>query len=634
MDKNTYIGLFLIAAVLIGFSFWNQQQVATEPVVTAETQQTPTAKPEKAQASSTVLDTTSLFSNQAIANAEAGAKPAVVTLKNDNVAIDINTNGGTIANVRLLNFKSYADFRESKNNPLRLLDEKLGGMQFEIPTTSGIINTADYRFTAVEQTDSTGVTMQMVATDGSMFSIAYKLEPGDAYMLTASLQGNSRLAKHMASTTKAIGISWKQKIPQHEKGYDFENQYSTITYKLTEGSTEKLKETDSESEHAESQAQWVAFKNQYFSSILISPVSGLDNLYVDSRQIKPEEEAGFLKDYAATAELAFDASGLKPTQIQFYFGPNSFNLLKAQDKHAIDGKDLELEDIVYLGWPIVRWVNRFFTIYVFDFLTAMGLPMGIVLLLITLLLRVIVYYPTRKSFMSSARMRVLRPKVDEISKKYPRPEDNLQKQQAMMALYSDYGVSPMGGCLPVLIQMPIWIAMFNFVPNAIELRQQSFLWAEDLSTYDSIVDFGTYIPAIGDHLSLFCVLFCATNLLYSWMTMRQQQESLSGEQAQQMKMMQYVMFLMPVMFFFMFNRYSAGLNYYYFISLLASALTMWYLRRTTDDAKLLAQLEANYKANKSNPNRKASGMAARLAAMQKQMEEMQKQQNQRNATKN
>ena len=300
------------------------------------------------------------------------------------------------------------------------------------------------------------------------------------------------------------------------------------------------------------------------------------------------------------------------------------------DQYAIGGeKDLEMEELVYLGWPLFKWINRFFTLYVFDFLTRLGLPMGIVLLLITILLRFIVYIPTRKSFLSSAKMRVLKPKIDELSKQYPNQEDAMKKQQAMMALYSQYGVSPMGGCLPMLIQMPIWIAMFNFVPNAIELRQQGFLWAEDLSTYDSVISWGTYIWGIGDHLSLFCLLFCATNILYSYMTMRQQRESMSAEQADQMKVMQWMMYLMPVFFFFMFNDYSSGLNYYYFISLLASALTMWYLRKTTDDAKLLAKLEENYRANKNNPNKKPSGLAARLEALQKQQEAMMKAQQSR-----
>ena len=251
--------------------------------------------------------------------------------------------------------------------------------------------------------------------------------------------------------------------------------------------------------------------------------------------------------------------------------------------------------------------------------------MGIVLLLITILLRIIVYVPTRKSVLSSAKMRLLKPKLDEIIAKYPNPEDNLKKQQEIMATYSKYGVSPMGGCLPMLIQMPIWIAMFNFIPNAIELRQQSFLWVDDLSTYDPIITFDSPIWLIGDHISAFCLLFCCTNILYSVMSMRMQKDMMVGQQADQMKIMRWMMYLMPVMFFFIFNDYSAGLNYYYFISLLFSALTMWVLRKTINEKKLMEQLEANYKANKENP-KKVSGMAARLEALQKRQEELLKQQ--------
>ena len=226
--------------------------------------------------------------------------------------------------------------------------------------------------------------------------------------------------------------------------------------------------------------------------------------------------------------------------------------------------------------------------------------------------------------MSSAKMRVLKPKLEEATKKYDKPEDAMKKQQEMMALYSKYGVSPLSGCLPMLIQMPIWIAMFNFVPNAIQLRGQSFLWIDDLSTYDPIIEWNNHIWGIGDHLSLTCILFCVANLAYSFMTMRQQRDQMVGQQAEQMKMMQWMMYLMPLMFFFMFNDYSAGLNFYYFISLFFSAAIMWTLRKTTNDEKLLAILEARYKENKNNP-KKTSGLAARLEAMQRQAEEMKKQ---------
>ncbi len=631
MDKNTIIGLLLIVAVLIGYSFYSSSvQPVPQNLPAENTELSQPADQQNAAVQASVIDTTSLFAaHYATANtAETAEKSSNITLKNNNVSVEISPKGGTISNVYLRNYRSYDDFHNDRNVPLHLFNDKYGSLNFELKTATGFINTRDYVFSAIEQKDSTEVTMLLTARDSSSFAIRYKLLPGDNYIMNIELASNG-LSKHISSNSKTIAINWKQKIEQHEKGFDFENQYSTITYKLTGGDTEKLSEMESDAEKAEGNADWVAFKNQYFSSILIAPYTDLSGLDMKSQQIKPETEKGFLKNYTADMEVAFDATGKQPTQLQFYFGPNSFNLLKSMDEHLQGDKDHELEDLVYLGWPVVRWINRFFTIYVFDFLTSMGLPMGIVLLLITILLRFIVYMPTKKSFMSSAKMRVLRPKVDEISKKYPRQEDAMKKQQEMMTLYSQYGVSPMGGCLPILIQMPIWIAMFNFVPNAIELRQQGFLWADDLSTYDSIWDFGFHIWGIGDHLSLFCLLFCATNLLYSYMSMRQQRESMAAEQAQQMKVMQWMMYIMPFMFFFMFNTYSAGLNYYYFISLLASALTMWYLRKTTDDAKLLAQLEANYKANKNDPNKKPRGLAARLEALNKQAALMEEQRNKR-----
>mgnify|MGYP000382129149 FL=1 len=319
----------------------------------------------------------------------------------------------------------------------------------------------------------------------------------------------------------------------------------------------------------------------------------------------------------------FDPSGKKASEFDFYFGPNDFRLLQRVEKNISYDKDLELQKLVYLGWPIIRIINRWFTIYVFDFLTGMNIYMGIVLILITLFLNVITYPLVKKSYMSSAKMRVLKPKLEEATKQFNKPEDQMQKQQAMMAEYAKYGVSPLSGCLPMLIQLPIWMAMFNFVPNAIQLRGESFLWIKDLSTYDPIIEWNTNIWMIGDHLSLTCILFCVSNVLYSIMTMRLQKDQMVGQQAEQMKMMQWMTYLMPVIFFFMFNDYSAGLNFYYFISLFCSTLIMWTLRKTTNEEKLLAILEARYKENKDNP-KKLSGLAARLQAMQEQQMELQR----------
>lgn len=610
---------------MFGYGYYNSSQRPQETLVnttqSVAKENTQTATAAQKQKEEPTIDSTKIFAAHAVErDSIIGKEPQYVTLKNKNITVSINRVGGMIYGVKLNNYRSYSDFHENRDIPLQLYDKNYAHLDIALPLQEGVLNTKDYVFTPVDIKDSTSVTMQMVGRDNSFFAIRYNLLPGDNYMMNVEII-TSGIKKHLAvNASNAIVLDWKQKIQQYEKGEYFENQYSTITYKLHNDDTKKISEHGTERETAESAVDWVAFKNQYFSSVLIAPKSEFTNVNMESVELK--DEPGFLKDYHATMNLPIASDNAQATTLQFYFGPNSFNLLKSMDKNKLGEKDYDLEDLVYLGWPLFKWINRFFTIYVFDFLTSLGLPMGIVLLLITILLRVIVYVPTKKSFLSSAKMRVLRPKIDEISKKYPNKNDAMKKQQETMALYSQYGVSPMGGCLPALIQMPIWIAMFNFVPNAIELRQQGFLWADDLSTYDSVWDFGTNVWGIGDHLSLFCLLFCATNFIYSFMTIRQQRESMSGEQAQQMKMMQWMMYLMPVMFFFMFNRYSAGLNYYYFISLLASSLTMWYLRKRTDDAKLLEKLEANYQANKNNPNKKAKGLAARFENMQKLAEQM------------
>ena len=622
MDKNTIIGLVLMAAVLIGFSWYNTNQERN--LQSDQTEQTTTQKAadnkqqstaDKAPLAKATADSTDIFYA-----ATKEQKTAPIELKNQKVTVKINAHGGAISEVRLNEYKSYKDFEAKKENPLLLYSAKDAGLNFKLDTKEGTLDFSDYYFTPINQTDST-VTMRLTASNGASIDVDYKLLT-DNYLVNFTVKANG-LQKYLPSTTQTIQMDWHDRVAQQEKGFYFENMYSTLTYKKHDDDTEKMSENETKEESVTQSVDWIAFKNQYFSSVLLA-AEPMKNVNVKSEQL--EEGSGYLKNYSANMSAAFDASGAKPSKFQFYFGPNNYRLLQSMDDYKVSEHDNDLQGLVYLGWPIVKWINRFFTLYVFDFFTRLGLPMGIVLLLITLLLRVIVYVPTRKSFLSSAKMRVLKPKVDEIAAKYPKQEDAMKRQQETMSLYSQYGVSPMGGCLPMLIQMPIWIAMFNFVPNAIELRQQSFLWADDLSTYDSLVSWNTNIWGLGNHLSLFCLLFCATNLLYSFMTMRQQRETMSGEQAQQMKMMQWMMMLMPLFFFFMFNKYSAGLNYYYFISLLFSALTMWYLRKTTDDKKLLAKLEANYKANKNNPNKKPSGLAARLEALQKQQEEMMKRQ--------
>jgi YidC/Oxa1 family membrane protein insertase len=283
--------------------------------------------------------------------------------------------------------------------------------------------------------------------------------------------------------------------------------------------------------------------------------------------------------------------------------------------------DLELQEIIYFGWPIVRWINRYFIMYLFDGLSNLGLNMGIVLILLTLIIKAIVYPFTKKSYISSAKMRALKPYIDEINAKYPKKEDALKKQQEIMGLYTKYGASPMGGCLPMLIQMPVFIALFNFVPNAIALRQQSFLWANDLSAFDAIISWEQPIWLIGNHISLFCLLFCLTQIANTYYTSKMQPNMGSPEMEQQQKMMRWMMYFMPIMFFFIFNEYSAGLNFYYFLSTLISVGIFIYLRRVVKEDELLKKMEAYAETTKNNPAKK-SNMMSRLEALQEQQKKM------------
>ncbi len=621
MNKDTIIGFVLIAVVLIGFSWYNQPsaeeieaarvQDSIESVMKEKAVQEQKIAQEKQQVavdSAALSDTTALF-HQAM----NGTSQKVV-LKNSKLELTLDTKGGVIKKAVIKDFKSI----DGKQD-VTLFDENDQNLNFMLAGKQDNIVTADLFFTPSEQTDST-VTMTAVAGNGGEISLKYRL--GKDYLLNLSLQTKG-LGNLFAPSYKEMEIEWNDHCRQQEKGFSFESRYTSLYYKETKsGSTDKLSESSDKKETIEEELDWIAFRNQFFSVALISK----DNFAANSTlsTVQDEKGSGYLKYFDAKLKTAFDPTGAKASEFEMYIGPNNFRLIKAVEEQSTFGKDLDLEQLVDLGWWLLRWINRWFTLYVFDWLTGLGLNMGIVLILITILLKVITFPMVKKSYMSSAKMRVLKPKFDEATKQYDKPEDQMKKQQEMMSLYSKYGVSPLSGCLPMIIQMPIWLAMFFFVPNAIQLRGESFLWMSDLSTYDPILEWGTNIWGIGDHLSLTCILFCGAQLVYTWFSMQQQKDQMVGAQAEQMKMMQWMMYIMPLMFFFIFNDYSSGLNFYYFISLFMSAAIMWTLRKTTNDEKLLAILEANYQANKNNP-KKQSGLAARLEALQKQADEMQRQ---------
>ena len=621
MDKNSIIGFSLIAALLIGFSYYSQpskeqqaQNAKNDSIQKAaqqrlERQQRDVAANKGSEKLAAINDTTGLFYTSKI-----GTNKQVV-LKSNKVILTFDTHGGTVSKAEIIGFKNNRG--DGKN--ITLFDGKDQKMKFMLAGKSENIITDELFFEPTNVTDST-VTMTAKAKNGGTLNIDYKLHNDYLVDMNVSVKG---LDGVFAPNYDNIDIQWTDKVRQQENGFTFENRYSTLTYKKNDGGTDYLNETKVlNDEPCEKALDWVAFKNQFFSCVLISKTQFAANSLLTS--VPLQKGTNYLKQYGVKLKTNFDPTGKQATQMVMFFGPNKFRLLQNMDNISGINKDLNMEQLVYLGWPLFRIINRWFTIYVFDWLTNLNINMGIVLLIITLILKVITYPLVKKSYMSSAKMRVLKPKVEELTKDLNGPDDSMKKQQETMSIYSRYGVSPLSGCMPMLIQMPIWIAMFNFVPNAIELRGESFLWIKDLSTYDPILEWGTNIWGIGDHLSLTCILFCIANVLYSVMSMRQQKDQMVGNQGQQMKMMQWMMYLMPVMFFFMFNDYSSGLNYYYFISLFFSAAIMWVLRKTTNDEKLLSILESRYKENEKNP-KKASGMAARLSALQKQQEEMQRQ---------
>lgn len=641
MNKNNIIGFLLIAVVLIGFSWYNQPSAEEQRAAFvqdsiakakhAEMEKASKAAAVKRQADAKAkveADSTALFYSALKGQAKK------IVLKNEKVELTLNTKGATVEKAVIKGYVGHnlqvkdgsADAKD-----VTLFDGNDQSLKFMLEAKEANIITSDLYFTPSNVTDKS-VTMTAVAGEGKTLTLTYTL--GNDYMLHMSLQANG-MAGLFSPNYNKMDVDWSDKARQQERGFMFENRYTTLTYHNVEGGTDHLNEgSEKIDEKIEETIDWVSFKNQFFSAIIVAK----DNFEKDAfmTSIPQEKGSGYLKQFQAKMKTAFDPTGKKASEFEFYFGPNDFQILKNTEKESTFGKDLEFQKLVYLGWPIIRWINRFFTLYVFDWLSNV-FPMGIVLILITLLLKLITYPMVKKSYMSSAKMRVLKPKLEAATAQYNKPEDQMQKQQAMMAEYAKYGVSPLSGCIPMLIQMPVWVAMFNFVPNAIQLRGEKFLWMNDLSTFDPIFEWNTNIWLIGDHLSLTCILFCVANLLYSWMTMRQQRDQMVGQQAEQMKMMQWMMYLMPLMFFFMFNDYSAGLNFYYFISLFFSAAIMWTLRKTTDDEKLLAILEKRYQENKNNP-KKASGLMARMQALQemqrKQQEEMMRKQAELNEKKN
>ncbi|MCQ2093569.1 MAG: membrane protein insertase YidC [Bacteroidaceae bacterium] len=627
IDKNTVIGLLLMVAVMFGFMWYQGTTAQKRQAQQLAQAQTDAIAQQKSDSIRNIEEEKQArkvqeqLSDSASTLFQARQKNEGQTvIENELLKLTISNKGGQICRAELKD-KSY---KNQEGGQVVLFD---GESNFNLLFDGKEENiTTENLYFSPKSAGKNAVTMSLPVASGNI-EIDYSLMP-NSYIVKMDIRANG-LSGFFSTKTNSFDIEWCEKMRQQEKGFDFENRYSTITWRTTDDDTDELSSAgaDKEEDDFDDNMEWVAFKTQFFSQILIADKDFAPDEF-SQKQFKRDAKTGYLKEYKAKMSTGFDPSGKQATALKMYLGPNKFSTLRENEKMMGDGRDLDLQSIVYLGWPLIKYINRFFMLYLFDWMTGWGINMGLVLILLTLIIKCTVYPLMRKSYLSSARMRVLKPKVDEIARKYPKQEDAMQKQQETMQLYSQYGVSPMGGCLPMLIQMPIWIALFNFIPNAIELRGQSFLWADDLSTYDDVINWGTHVWGIGDHLSLFCVLWCLSTVGNTWITMRQQRDTMTGEQAQQMKMMQWMSYIMPLIFFFSFNDYSSGLNLYYFFSGLLSILMMWFLRKTTDDGKLLAQLEKRYQERKASGSgvKKASSMMGRLQAMAEKQQEMLRQQ--------
>ena len=631
MDKNTWIGFLLIAVIIVGFSLLNrpseeqlaerqriQDSIALVQAQEYEAQRLSEQIAQEAKAtqnSEAVAATDHEALEQQVAAVYGPFAPAakgeegLVIIENEKVRLGIARRGGRIAQAELKEYKAYGD----TVNDLCLFHGDESTQSFTLVTQNNrILSTQNLYFQPVDlHTDTAGTTLVMrllTNIEGSYMDFVYTL-PADDYMVRMSIQPHE-MQTALAQNMTSMEMNWAVTIPQQERGRKFEEKYARLQYMFVGGDMEMLSEQKHALKNEPSRIRWIAYKDQFFSTVMIAD-EAFTSTTLESTPLA--EFSHYIKEYKTTTSVPLDVTGKKPTTFRYYLGPNHYNTLKAYDKDVAKEDELHLKELVPLGWKIVSWINKILVIPMFDLFTSWGLHIGIIILLMTLVIKLIILPFVFASYKSSAKMRVLKPQLDEINAKYP-PEKMQERQQATMALYQRAGVSPMSGCLPMLFQFPILMAMFWFLPTAIELRGQSLFWADDLSTYDTLISWSHPIPLFGTHLSLFCLLMTVVNFLYTYINMQTQSTDPN------MKFMKWMMYLMPLMFLFIFNDYAAGLSYYYLVSLLITILQTMIFRWSINDEKLLAQMEAN--AKKKGGGQKKSGLMARLEKMQQEQQRM------------
>jgi YidC/Oxa1 family membrane protein insertase len=611
MDKNTWIGFLLIAAIIVGFTMLNRP--SKEELAERQRQQDSIALVQASISEAMRLTDSITAAEEAQAPAAVEVKETRpdeqwVTLQNEHLRLTLSSYGGAIQRAELLDYHASGD----SVNPLCLFRANEASFGFTLVTINNrILQTSQLVFTPVQSEAANKAILRLPGnTEDAWLDFVYELS--EDYMVRFELVPHN-MQNELAQNINSLELQWRQLIPQQEQGRKFEERYAQLQYMLVGGEMEKLSESKDDSQKESARVKWIGYKDQFFSTVLIADDAFTSSQFNSTLQGK---YSGYIKEYATHTSVPFDLTGKTTTGFRWYMGPNHYHTLKAYDAGVEKENRLYLNKLVPLGWKIVSWINTALVIPMFDLFTSWGLHIGIVILLMTIVIKLIILPFVFVSYKSSAKMRVLRPQIDEINAKYP-AEKMQERQQATMQLYKQAGVSPMSGCLPLLFQFPVLMAMFWFLPTAIELRGKSLLWADDLSTYDAVFHWGVNIPLLGDHLSLFCLLMTICNFGYTYITMQSQATDPN------MKFMKYMMYAMPLMFLFIFNDYAAGLSYYYLVSLFLTILQTMIFRWTLNDEKMLKEMEEN---KKKKAGKQKSRWMQRMEEMQREQQKLAREQ--------
>ena len=621
MDKNTIIGALLIGAVLIGFTLFQQSSPQPQATPTTDTTQVVALSQSALRATGTGADGCTIDHPEDSVSVVGPVLPAyqqerpeqTVVLKNKKLTLKLSNKGASPVEATL------ADYTDQQKKPVQLFRQGDATLNLPLRTLENkIVNTSTAYFDVISQSDSAAV-LRMQIDSVAYLDFAYTLRPDD-YRVGLTITGHE-LRRLLPVNMTTQDVEWRQRMPQQEQSWKFEGQYSGIYYHFPKGDVERLETSSESTEEIKESLQWVAFKDKYFSSVLINQRTGFQN---NKLTLKAEDEgSGYVRSCSLVASFPMSVKEeVTQVPLTFIFGPNDYELLQHYDAElSQNDAPLQLDHLVYLGMSVFRWINKYLIIPIVTFLSGFLSNWGIIILLMTLIIKMLLWPFTHKSYLSQAKMRVLKPQIDEINAKYPGKDQEamMKRQTETMNLYRSAGASPMSGCLPMLLQMPFLIALYMYFPTSILLRGQSFLWAEDLSTYDVIISWDFNIPLIssflGNHLSLFCVLMTVTNVIYTRYTMSQSPSSAEGMAG--MKMMPYIM---SIMFFFIFNQNASALSYYYFVSTLITILQYLAFRWTLNEEKLLHELEEN----KKKPRKKSKWMQRLEEAQRLQQEQQRK----------